>query len=154
MSLAETDLRGFLSPESDLSPDVVFLVQGEDDENGGQRCSKRIGAHRFVLAAVSPVFRRMFFGPLPETAEVVEVKDTTPEAFDAMIKFTYNPLSEGTFNLDQINCPQRLFELLSLANKYQVLKLHMMTSFGLETGHNKGEHDLHCNCGKKLQKDI
>ena len=133
MSLAETDLRGFLSPHSELPPDVVFLVQGEDEESGGQMCNKSIGAHRFVLAAVSPVFRRMFFGPMQEMAEVVEVKDTTPEAFDTMIKYTYNPLSEGTFNLDRISCPQRLFELLSLANRYQVLKLATMASEALES---------------------
>jgi len=129
MSLAETDFRVFLSPDSDLPPDVFFLVHGEDEETGRQ--SKTFGAHRFVLAAVSPVFRRMFFGPMKETAEGVEVKETTPEAFEAMIKYVYNPPGGETFNLDQISCPQKLFELLTLANKYQIMSLAAMTSDAL-----------------------
>ena len=77
MSLAETDLRVFLSPDSDLPPDVSILVQTED--GGGQ---KYVKAHRFPLSCVSPVFRGMFFGPIKETSEVVEVKETTAEAFE------------------------------------------------------------------------
>ena len=129
MSLAETDLRVFLSSDSELPPDVSFLIQGQDEESGGQ--SKTVGAHKFVLAAVSPVFRRMLFGPLRETAEVVEVKETTPEAFEAMIKYVYHPQGEDTFNLDQIGCPQKLFELLTLATKYQILTLASLTSDAL-----------------------
>ena len=108
MSLAETDLRVFLSPDSDLPPDVSFLVQTED---GGERYVK---AHRFPLSCVSPVFRGMFFGPIKETSEVVEVKETTAEAFETMVNFIYNPLHGGTsFDLSQISCPQKLFELLA-----------------------------------------
>ena len=128
MSLAATDLRVFLSPDSELPPDVFFLIQGE---SGGERCSKAIGAHRFVLAAVSPVFRQMLFGPMREKAEMIEVKEATSEAFDAMIKYIYCPQSEDTFNLDQIGCPQKLFELLTLADKYQILTLATITSDAL-----------------------
>ena len=87
MSIAETDLRVFLSPDSDLPPDVSFLVQTEDGD--GQRCVK---AHRFPLSCVSPVFRGMFFGPIKETSEVVEVKETTAEAFETMVNFIYTDL--------------------------------------------------------------
>ena len=66
MSIVETDWKRFLSPDSDLPPDVFFFVKGE-----GQ--SKTIGAHKLLLAGVSPVFRGMFFGPLKEVGEVVEV---------------------------------------------------------------------------------
>ena len=129
MSLAETDLRVFLSPESELPPDVFFRV--EDEEGEGQ--SKTIGAHRFILAGVSPVFRGMFFGPLRENGEVVEVKETTVEAFDTMINYIYNPLGGDTFNMGLIGCPQKLFELLTLANKYQLAKLTTMASEALES---------------------
>ena len=129
MSLAETDLRVFLLPESELPPDVFFRVQGEGDKSGGQT----FGAHRFVLAAVSPVFRRMFFGPMQETAEVLEVKATTFEAFNTMVKYIYNPPSGDPFNLDQRGCPQKLFELLALANRYQMDKLTQMASEALES---------------------
>ena len=127
MSLAEADWRSFLAPDSHLPPDVAFLVKDEEGQ------CKRIPAHRFLLAAVSPAFRAMFFGPVRESGEEVEVKETTFEAFDTMVKFIYNPPGGDPFNLDQISCPQRLFELLSLANRYQVLKLPMMASEALES---------------------
>ena len=76
---------------------------------GGQ--SKTIGAHRLILAGVSPVFRGIFFGPMDETGEVVEVKETTLEAFDTV----------------------KLFELLTLVNRWQLIKLTMMTSDALES---------------------
>ena len=123
MSLAENDWQSFLSPDSDLPPDVFFLVKDREDGE-----SKRIGAHRFLLASVSPVFRGMFYGPVREMGEVVEVVDTTAQAFDAMINYIYYP----AFNLSHIRCPQKLFELLSLGDKYQILKLFKLTSEALE----------------------
>ena len=102
MSAAETDWHHFLSLDSDLPPDVFFQVK--DEEGGGQ--SKTIGAHRFILAGVSPVFRGMFFGLMKETGEVVKVKETTIEAFEAMVNYIYNPLGGDTFNIDQIRCPK------------------------------------------------
>ena len=130
MSVAETDWQSFLSRDSNLPPDVLFLVKDEDGE--GEQ-SRTIAAHRFLLAGVSPVFGGMFFGPLRETGEVVEVKETTFEAFDTMIKYIYNPLGEDPFNLDKIRCPQKLLELLTLANKYQLAKLTTMASEALES---------------------
>ena len=129
MSIAETDLRVFLSKDSDLPPDVIFLVQGEDGENGG---GEEIGAHRLFLAAVSPVFRGMFFGLIRETAEVIEVKETTPEAFNTMIRYVYKPPGDD-FNLNHISCPQKLFELLTLADKYQISSLATMTADALKS---------------------
>ena len=75
----------------------------------------------------------MFFGPARETGEVVEVKETTFEAFDTLIKYIYNPPAGDPFNLDQIGCPQKLFKLLILANKYQLAKLTTMASDTLES---------------------
>ena len=118
MSIAETDWRSFLSPDSDLPPDVFFRVEGEDDGSGGQSHQKDIGAHRLFLAGVSPVFRGMFFGPLKESGEVVQVKETSPEAFNTMINYIYNPLGGESFNLNHIGCPQKLFELLTVATKF------------------------------------
>ena len=83
-----------------------------------------------------PVFRGMFFGPIKETSEVVEVKETTAEAFETMIKFIYNLLhGETGFDLSQISCPQKLFELLALptATKYQIWKFTTLTSEALKS---------------------
>ena len=131
MSVFETDWQSFLSPGSNLPPDVFFQVKDEESGEGGQ--SKTIAAHRFLLAGVSPAFRAMFFGPMAETREVVEVKETTFEAFDTMVKYIYNPPGGDAFNLDQIRCPQKLFEVVTLANKYQVFKLSMMVADALES---------------------
>ena len=130
MSVAETDWQRFLAPDSNLPPDVLFLVKDEEGEGGE---SKTIAAHRFLLGGVSPVFEGMFFGPVRETGEVVEVKETTFEAFDTMIKYIYNPPAGDPFNLDEIRCPQKLFELLTLANKYQLAKLTTIASDALES---------------------
>ena len=125
MSISKINWDRFLSPGSDLPPDVLFLVRGDKDDEQGDT----IGAHRLFLAGVSPVFRGMFFGPMKDTAEVVEVKETTHEAFDTMMKYIYcNPPGGDPFN---IRCPQKLFELLALANKYQVLDLATSTSDAL-----------------------
>ena len=144
MSVFETDWQSFLSPGSKLPPDVFFLVKDEEGE------SKTVGAHKFLLAGVSPSFQAMFFGPMPETRELVEVKETTFEAFDTMVKYIYNP--PGLFNLDQIRCPQKLFDVLAVANKYQILKLSMMTSDVLESLAITRD-GIYCNSSKKLQRD-
>ena len=133
MSIAETDWQRFLSPGSDLPPDVIFNVEGEDDKSEGQRYQKKIGAHRLFLAGVSPVFKSMFFGLLKETGEVVEVKEISPEAFDTMIKFIYHPPGGERFNLDHIRCPQKLFELLTVSTKYQIWRLVTLTTDVLES---------------------
>ena len=117
MSIAETDWQSLLSPDSDLPPDVVFLVKGE-----------KIGAHKLFLAGVSPVFKGMLYGLMRETANEIKVEETTFEAFDTMIKYIYHPMGGEPFNLNHVSCPQSLFELLSLATKYQIMNLATMAS--------------------------
>ena len=124
MAIVKTNWQSFLSPGSELPTDVTFSVKVEDQ-------GRSFGAHRWLLAGVSPVFRRMFFGQLREAGEVVEVKETTPEAFSTMINFIYMPPGES-FNLKDVSCPQKLFELMALAERYEVLDLKMMASEALE----------------------
>ena len=127
MAILDINWKDFLCAESDLPPDVSFLVKSVDSSEGSE---KLFAAHRLLLAGCSPVFRSMFFGPLKETREVIEVEDTTPEAFRSMISFIYRP-PEYKFTLQGIQCPQKLFELLHLSDKYQILKLKTMTSDAL-----------------------
>ena len=103
MSILETDWQSLLSEDSDLPPDVIFVIEGE-----------RVRAHKLLLAGVSPVFKGMFYGPMKETAEEIVVEETTFEAFDTMVKYIYQPPGREPFNLDRIQCPQKLFELLTL----------------------------------------
>ena len=119
MALLDVDWEPFCSPNSELPQDIFFLVKGKDG-----KCSK-FGAHRFLLAAISPYFRRMFFGPMLETKEEMEVKldcneDTSPEAFGALINYIYTRHPNDVMNG---MCPVTLLELFALADMYDIPKL-------------------------------
>ena len=95
----------------------------------------------------------MLFGPLKEEREAIEVKDTTHEAFNTMIKFIYKPpgsrffpapyeddenhegeYNEEEFNQNVIHCPQKFFDLVDLAEKYEIFSLkEALTSNVLKT---------------------
>ena len=87
MSIVNTDWASFLSPDSNLPPDVIFEVEGQSDDAEESIQRRNIGAHKLFLAGVSPVFWGMFFGPLKERSGIVYVKETSPEAFDTMVKY-------------------------------------------------------------------
>ena len=138
MAIIKTDWEKLLAPDSQIPPDVFFLVKGEDK---GSESSQPIGAHRIFLAGVSPFFMGMLFGPMKETREVIEVSGTTHEAFNTMIKYIYQPPGsrffpalheeeedgyyeeEEEFNQNAIHCPHKFFDLLDLAEMYQILSL-------------------------------
>ena len=126
----ETNWKAFLSEDSEIPPDVSIRVKADEEEGGG----KSFRAHKILLAAVSPVFRKQFFGPMKETMEVVEVKETTVEAFDTMLSYIYKLPGEDTLNMvKERGCPQKIFELLLLADRYQIPNLVEVTSRVLET---------------------
>jgi len=77
--------------------DVTFVITEEDsDETGGRlakkmkRDKREIKAHKLILAARSPVFTNMFLGPMKETKNVIEVKETTFDAFRKLIEYIYH----------------------------------------------------------------
>ena len=77
----------------------------------------------------------MFFGPMKEVGEVVEVKDTTREVFKIMIEHIYT-YDHGDWNIStlyNISCAQGLFKLLSVADRYKILNLVTIASYALET---------------------
>ena len=96
---------------------------GDDPESGGEKAdnheckTSKVRAHKFLLAGVSPVFRKLFFGPLKTTEDTVDIKDTTIEAFTTMISYIYEPSDSKTFSLSDITCPQALCELLNLSER-------------------------------------
>ena len=114
-----TDWKVFLSPDSDLPTDVSFVVADGKDDKG----SKIIRAHSQLLGAVSRVFRQQLFGPMKDEKEEIEVEMTSAEAFQKLIDFIYRPAGQDTFTMDDINCPQKHFEVLELAERYEVLDL-------------------------------
>ena len=84
MAIVEADWHIYLSAHSEIPPDVFFLVKTEEAENA-ESSRKSFGAHKLLLSGNSPVFRKMFFGSMKETGEVIGVKETTPEAFTTMM---------------------------------------------------------------------
>ena len=125
MAIVEANWQTFLSPDSEIPPDVFFLVKTEEAENA-ESSRKYFGAHKLLLSGKSTVFRKMFFGSMKETGEVIEVKETTAEAFTTMIEYIYKPPGEE-FSLQDIRCPQKLFELLATADRYDILNLKTLT---------------------------
>ena len=111
MALGKVDWSEFISQHSEVDPDVTFLLRGEDGE-----CSK-IGAHKLLLAAVSPVFKRMFYGPMKVTKEEVELKDASPDAFRFMIDYIYRIPAPTIKSLNSS------FEINALGDRYDVLDL-------------------------------
>ena len=116
MAVRDANWKSFLSEESEVPPDVFFLVHEED---GG---SARIGAHRLLLAGVSPVFKRMFFGPMKETKEVMELEDTSAKAVRAMIDYIYGP-DDYVAIREAVKDTSSLFELYALGDMYDILNL-------------------------------
>ena len=111
MALGKVDWSEFISQYSEVSPDVTFLLRGED---GG---SSKFGAHRLLLAGVSPVFKRMFYGPIQTKEEEVEVKDASPDAFQFMIDYIYKIPAPTVKSLNSG------FEIYALGDRYDVLDL-------------------------------
>ena len=61
-------------------------------------------------------------------------KETTHEAFGSLLNYIYKLPGESTFSMvGEIDCPQKLFELLLLADRYQIENLAAVTSSILET---------------------
>merc|ERR1719347_952849 len=75
-------------------------------------------AHKFILASFSPVFKKMLYGNLKETKDVIQVRQTTAEAFALLIDYFYQV---------DINCEEltifELFDLVNLAERYDVPEL-------------------------------
>ena len=133
------DWKIFLSPDSELPPDVSFLLADGEDSNS----SRTIRAHKYFLGAVSPVFRKQFFGPMKNDRDKIEVKETTAEAFQTMIDFIYRKAGPDTFSMDSIKCPQKQFEVLQLAEYFQVWDLKTPVKKALEKLDVTGENFVH-----------
>ena len=81
------DWTRFLALDSELPPDVTFNVI----QSSG---SYKVRAHRLILSAVSPVFRRMFSANKDNSftteGEIIEITDSECFAFQKMINFIYS----------------------------------------------------------------
>jgi len=113
--------------KQDRFPDVTFIVGDEKDESK----RARIGAHRVILAARSPVFEAILYPAFDqqqkegELKEIV-VKGVKGDSFRALLQGIYSGKAEIT--------PQNISELSQMARKYQIQSLNRECSSFLKTG--------------------
>jgi len=114
MTLKEIGWGQFLGSDPPLPPDVTFRVMESEAVLG------ELKAHKYFLASVSTVFRKQFFGKLAEEKDIIDIKETTYDAFKFLLNYIYNgssDVNEGERGLEDI------FEIINLAEKYDMKTL-------------------------------
>ncbi|CAM0902629.1 unnamed protein product [Alopecurus aequalis] len=84
-------------PSSELVGDLErALKDGRGTDVTFQVGSQAFGAHKFMLAARSPVFRAVLFGPMMEKdMHHIEVDDMEPSVFEMLLHFIYTDSLPG-----------------------------------------------------------
>ncbi|XP_044320596.1 BTB/POZ and MATH domain-containing protein 2-like [Triticum aestivum] len=107
--------------------DVTFSVSGQ-----------LFSAHRYLLAARSPVFKAELFGSMKESAvESIKIYDVEPPIFEALLHFMYtDSVQDDGDNKDET---EKMQHLLVAADRYGLERLRIMCesrlcdSIGVET---------------------
>ena len=76
-SFSLNDTIGNLCLRKDMA-DVYFVIEKEDN--------KKLHAHKFILAARSPVFRAMFYGNMAETKKKIYIPDVSKKIMSEFIR--------------------------------------------------------------------
>ena len=134
--------------------DVKFVVL---DSQGGSE-SKKIPAHKFMLAISSPVFYAMFYGELAEIEDSVEISDCEYESLLELFRFIYSDEANLT--------PDNVMQLMYLAKKYMLPSLADKCSAYLQQNldasnvfhvlpdaQKYGEKSLLDHCWKVIEKE-
>jgi speckle-type POZ protein len=96
-------------------PHNVWL---QSESSGCEKTVEKVGAHKFMLAALSTVFHAMFYGEMKEAHSCdVLITDFTAGALKAFVRFLY------TDSCSRDALSQHAEELLVIADKYEVLAL-------------------------------
>ena len=110
-------IKSLLDKDSEIPTDISFeIVDGTEIVT--------LKAHKLILAAHSVFFRKAFFGSglnFKESSGTVIIKETTKEAFQAMIDFIY----EKNKNFGSNQRVEKLFDLLNISKRYQVDELSL-----------------------------
>ena len=141
MALVKIDWEQFRTESSEIPPDIFFRalpkirridnIEMDSDEECDQ--ATMIGAHKLLLAAVSPVFRANFFGPMKMEGELMVVRETTVEAFATLINFIYWPLGKEIFSLKHITNLEELCDIVEISERYQVPDLVQIAKEAIQT---------------------
>lgn len=114
-TVSERNRQMFNNP---FMSDVTFTFKGS---------SKKLFAHKYVLATSSPVFDKMFNGELRENGPNVQLCDTDEESFALFLRFLYTDDCQLTTDIvDTVG------SVLYLAEKYLILTLAKKCSTILE----------------------
>jgi len=125
MTLKKIPWASYLGPSPPLPFDVTFrIIEGE-------HITGHIGAHRYLLATCSSVFRTEFFGLLAEREKSIDIKETSLDAFKYLIAYIYG-CGSATCSEADLDAEQ-LFAILNLAERYDIIKLRHEVSDKLKT---------------------
>jgi len=112
-------LADLLGENPRLAPDVHFRVTEEVLVDGIlEEKTEVVGAHKFVLAMLSDVFKTLFFGPMRDENDEIDITGTTIEAFKEFLKILYS-LHTSSCETSIIQA-KPLFEILNLCKRYIV----------------------------------
>jgi len=114
------NLNKSLSEDFGLPTDIKFVFTTKEEEDGSTSIEE-IRAHKSILALVSDVFKKCFYGGLEDNGSI-DIEDTTKEAFEAMISFIYNKgIDLRSYDFDM------LCSIFYLADKYNITALEEET---------------------------
>jgi len=118
----ESKWRERINTLLDIDDEDLYDVCFEMKDNSGMK--QQIKCHKLILAQVSPIFKQQFFGPMKEENEKVEVEDSSFETFKIFIDFIYKEMEIPKFySIKTVGEMEELFEMIYLAEKYQVEQL-------------------------------
>ncbi|CAN6373115.1 unnamed protein product [Urochloa humidicola] len=117
--------RPLIVPPSDLPRDLGALLESEVGKDvtfdvGGEEFT----AHRYVLAARSPVLMAELYGGMKENSmSSFQIKDVEPRVFEALLHFIYTDTLQEIDEHNEVGMAQHL---LAAADKYGLLRLKVM----------------------------
>jgi len=111
----------YLGTNAPIAHDVTFIVY--ENEN-----SRKISANKFILAAVSPVFREIFYR---DNLTDVTLSNTTVNAVQAILEYVY--ACDPLFPVENIEHLDHILNTLTLAYKYEVQGLVDILQFKLSS---------------------
>ena len=114
-------LTSMLEPAFGIPTDVTFEIMGFTNMNNYNDSKSKeiklgeVSGHKVILALLSPVFKRGFFGPAADKKDVIAVRETTLEAFKIMNDYIYNKCIDWS-KLSVLE----LYDIVNLAEKYDI----------------------------------
>ncbi|CAO2189206.1 unnamed protein product [Urochloa humidicola] len=117
-------------PPSDLSDSLgKFLESGEGADVTLEVKGEIFRAHKFMLAARSPVFKVEFYGPMMDNETMkssITIDDMEPAVFKALLHFIYKDTLPAMDDLDGDENGEMVKHLLVAADRYAVERMKLV----------------------------